>query len=341
MRIDCDVHCAVPSIEALHPYLSRHWRDFLGESGFGQPNGVAYTYPSWSALAPEGGPVTLEGLQRDVLDHVSLAILHCYYGLESVLHPYLARDLATAVNQWLQHEWLDRDERLRASAVITPHLTEFALEEVERVAADPRFVQLLVPARAWDPYGNQRYWPIWEAAADRGLTVGITFGGATGTPPTPSGWPGSYFEEYALATQVFQAQLTSLIVSGVFARFPDLRIVMLESGWTWLPASLWRMDAEWRAVRRETPWVSEPPSAYVRRHVRFTTHPADVPPDPRQLEQVLEQLGSDELLLYGSDYPRRYPETDALLEGLPPDLARRVAHENAAAWYPLGERLPA
>ena len=31
--IDCDVHNNVPSIEALYPYLSDHWRDYLIERG--------------------------------------------------------------------------------------------------------------------------------------------------------------------------------------------------------------------------------------------------------------------------------------------------------------------
>jgi predicted TIM-barrel fold metal-dependent hydrolase len=325
----------VPNIAALHPYLSPHWRDFLGEAAFSEPNGVAYTYPRWSGLSIDGASVTLDAIRRDVLGDATYAVLQCYYGLESVLHPYLARDLATAVNRWLREAWLEVEDRLLGSAVITPHLTEFAVEEIERVAGG-RFVQVLLPARAWDPYGNRRYWPIWEAAANHGLALAISFGGATGTAPTPSGWPATYFEEYVLAAQVFQTQLTSLITGGVFDRFPDLRLVVLESGWTWLPSALWRMDQEWRAIRRETPWVKEPPSAYVRRHVRFTTTPTDAPASREHLDQIVGQLGSDELLLYGSDYPRGgQVEARAALEGFSADHRERIESTNAASWYGL------
>ena len=42
-------------------------------------------------------------------------------------------------------------------------------------------------------------------------------------------------EDYVAQAQAFQTQLTSLIVEGVFARHPNLKTVMLESGWSWLP----------------------------------------------------------------------------------------------------------
>ncbi|MDB5403492.1 MAG: hydrolase, partial [Rhodopila sp.] len=31
--IDCDIHPAVPSLKALHPYLSDHWRDIIVQRG--------------------------------------------------------------------------------------------------------------------------------------------------------------------------------------------------------------------------------------------------------------------------------------------------------------------
>jgi predicted TIM-barrel fold metal-dependent hydrolase len=338
-RIDCDVNCDVPSREALDPYLPEHWRAYLKETEYREPPGISYTYPSWSKpLATRG--VTLERIQQDVLSGAAAAILGCYYGLESETHPYLARDLATAVNDWLRAEWLDRDDRLLASAVVTPQFTDSAVAEIERIGSDRRFVQVLLPARAWDPYGHQRYLPIWEAAARHGLAVAITFGGAVGSPSSPVGWLGSHFEEYVYASQVFQTHLASLIAAGIFDRFPDLKVVVLESGWTWLPACLWRMDTEWKAARRETPWVKELPSEYVRRHVRLTVQPTDAPASPVALAQVIEQLGSEELLLYASDYPHAYGSSpEELLAHLGDGHAANVLRENAVRTYALEQRL--
>jgi predicted TIM-barrel fold metal-dependent hydrolase len=229
-------------------------------------------------------------------------------------------------------------EEVRASMVVPSQLPELAAEEVERMAGHPGFVQVLLPARAHHPYGSRLYRPLWEAIARHGLVAGIHFGGAPGNPPTAVGWPSYYFEEYAGMALVFAAQLTSLVSEGVFDLHPDLRVTFLESGFTWLPAHLWRFDREWKNLRRQVPWVHRPPSDYVRRHVRLTIQPLDAPPDPGQLLEVVEQLGSDELLLYASDHPHRHAgdaEAD-LLRYLPPALAARIRAGNAREWYRLG-----
>jgi predicted TIM-barrel fold metal-dependent hydrolase len=338
--VDCDVHVAVPGPAALLPHLSDHWQAYFEESSFRGTPGPALVYPGWSApLATKGADLTLDAVRADVLSRAGTAVLVAYYGVEAVTHPYLAGALASAVNGWLRSEWLDRDDRLLASAALAPHFAEGAIEEVHRIADDPRFVQVLLPTRSAEPYGSQRYWPIWAAAAERGLALALTPGGSAGTPPTPTGWLGSFAEEYAASPIAFQTHVVSLVVSGIFQRHPDLRVVVMESGWTWLPQLLWRMDLEWKAARRETPWLTAPPSEYVRRHFRFTTQPFDAPADARHHAQMVGQLGSDELLLFGSDYPHDYGGgVDELFEVLTPAQAERVLAGNAAETYRLAER---
>lgn len=334
LLVDCDVHC-VPSIPQLSPYLSDVWREHFQATKYPGPVPLPLTYPAWNPVtrtAPE--ELTLQAIRDHVLATASAAVLVCYYGIESFTHPYLARDLATAVNRWLQAEWLDREPRLRASAVLTPQHVEFAVDEIERIAPDPRFVQLLLPARSPAGYGSQRYWPLLRAAARHRLPVAITFGGGTGTPPTPVGWLSSYYEEYNTAILNFQSHILSLVMSGIFQECPDLRIVCTEGGWTWLPGFLWRMDAEWKAFHREVPWVEERPSTYVRRHFRFTTQPFDAPATEPHLSQLLEQIGSEDILMYGSDHPHRYAhDNEELLAAVSPAHASRIRWENACELY--------
>src|SRR5712691_4583786 len=98
---------------------------------------------------------------------------------------------------------------------------------------------------------------------------------------------GSHYEDYVVATHAIQTQVTTLIFSGVFDRWPNLRVAVAESGWTWLHALLWRLDQEWKVGTQEIPWVTGLPSGYVRRHFRFTTQPTDTPENVEQLAQVL------------------------------------------------------
>jgi hypothetical protein len=342
-RIDCDVHCAVPAIDTLFPYLPDIWIDHLRAAVYTQPGGVNITYPKWADMvATMGSELTLDRLRADVLSQNTLAVLQCYYGVESVQHPYLAAALATAVNDWIRAEWLDQDSRLRASAVITPQHTEAAVSEIERIAADPRFVQVMMPVRAWEPYGHPRYAPIWAAAAEHGLAVGLTFGGGSGSPPSATGWVDNYFEEYVLAVQQFQTHLMNMVMQGVFTRHANLRVLLLESGWTWLPDLLWTMDSNWKEFRRDAPWVTERPSTYLRRQVSVVTQPVDAPDEQAPLARVIEQLGSDTMLVYGSDYPHRYPHgNDLVMACLTPDQAEQVAWSNAHAAMPRLQRTPA
>jgi predicted TIM-barrel fold metal-dependent hydrolase len=349
--IDAAVHCQSPPIEELLPYFSDYWAAYVREvflggktSGTGRLHvtaGASFTYPAWAEnLALKPDEVSLDAIRSTVLERSELAVIHCYAGAEAFTHPYFAPEMASAVNRWLHDELLAKDERLLGTAVIAPQHTASAVEEVARIAESGRFVQIGLPARATEPYGNQRYWPIWEAAAEHGLALAITYGGASLTPPTPVHWPSSFFELYADAPLQFGTHVASLAFSGIFERCPDLKVVLVESGWTWLPQLFWRMDWEWKASRREVPWVKDSPSDYIRRHVRATTHPVDGPDDLAQLAQVIEQLECEELLLFGSDHPRSHDVgIDDVVSLLPAAHAERVLWRNASETYGLGARV--
>ena len=138
-------------------------------------------------------------------------------------------------------------------------------------------------------------------------------------------------------SHIFQSQLINLIVEGVFEEFPDLKIALIASGVTWLPALMWRLDKEWKGLRREVPWVKRLPSDYIRQHVRLTVQPIDAPPNPKHLLQIIDQLESDELLMFSTDYPYARFETvdEALPVALPAEIRRKILAENAGKFYGL------
>jgi predicted TIM-barrel fold metal-dependent hydrolase len=214
------------------------------------------------------------------------------------------------------------------------HSAELAAEEIERMAPDRRFVQVLMLAMAELPLGRRQNWPIYRAAEQHGLPVGIHAGSSFRHPPSALGWPSYYLEDYVSQAQGFAAALNSLITEGVFVKFPGLKVVLIESGVTWLPASLWRLDKTWRGVRSEVPWLERLPTEVVREHVRLTLQPFDAPPTEPQVVAVLEQLGSERMLLFSTDYPHwHFDGDDALPAGLPADLARKICVDNPLETY--------
>jgi uncharacterized protein len=344
--IDCDVHNVVGPIETLAPYLDQHWREVIDTSQFAGPTDQAHPPNLATSLRDDLEPVadqpagrTLEGLREQLLDRLDLqlAILGCDYGVESVRNPDAAAALAAAVNDWQLDRWLEPEPRLRAAIVVPSQQPSAAVAEIERRAPDPRFVAVYLPVRSSIPYGNRQWWPLWEAIVRHELVAELHFGGSTGVAPTASGWPSSWLEEYVDMASAFASQLTSLVAEGTLDRFPGLRISLIESGFGWLPAFLWRFDKGWRGLRREIPWTRRLPSEYVREHVRVALQPVDGPPDPVALARVIDQLGSDRMLMFSTDYPHRHAaeELAAVPAGLDPSLAERLLDANAREHYRL------
>jgi hypothetical protein len=345
--IDADLHNAVPKVEALFPYLDAMWVEYVLQSAFKGPVDTAYPKGAPSTARPDAAPPTggppgsdLETLRRQALDDtVELAVLNCLYAVDSLHNPDSAMALARAVNDWQAAEWLAKEPRLRASIVVPIQNPTMAAREIERVGGQRGFVQVLLPARTRTPLGNRLYRPVFKAAADHDLVVGVHFGGAPGNPPTPTGWPSWYVEEYAAMAQVMQSQIVSMVAEGLFAEFPDLRVALIEAGWTWVPSLMRRFDREWRERRRTVTWVERPPSEYIRERVKLTLTPTHPPPRPGVLAEIVEQMGSDEMLMYSSDYPHRHAETpDEILRDLPPAAAGKIRGQNARAFYRLDGR---
>ena len=122
------------------------------------------------------------------------------------------------------------------------------------------------------------------------MQVGLHAWGRAGKAATPSGFTTTYLEDYVGNQPIAQAQVLSFVSEGVFERFPELRVVVAECGFAWLPPLLWRFDKDWKGVWREVPWVKRRPSEYVREHFLFTTAPAHLPADPIALGQLLEMM---------------------------------------------------
>ena len=343
--INSDLHVAAPPTRALLPYLEPVWQETITIRGIERfalnlasfpPNAPLTIRPDWRPESGRPGS-DVAMVQRQALDAFGSRLAIC-----NVLHAaplFHTEDMAAAfcraINDWMVENWLDKDSRLRASIVVPVQNAEMAATEIERCAADRRFVQVLLPGATETPLGKRHFWPIYEAAERHGLTIGIHAGSANIHPPTPNGWSSFYVEDYVAFAGIAENQLLSLIAEGVFLKFPSLKAVFLETGFMWLPIFMWRADKLWRGVRIEVPWLKEPPSDIVRRHARFTLQPVDAPPNSAQLERVVDHMRSDELILFSTDYPHhQYDGMDALPPGMSPSLAHKVLVENPANTYP-------
>jgi len=344
--IDCDLHPAMPSAAALLPYLDDYWRDQLVNRHIDRYSFVLTSYPPGSPLSarPDWRQATgapggdLADIRRHALDPFGsrFAICNVLHGAVALFNEDMAAALCSAVNDWTAKELLDREPRLRASILVPAHNPALAVKEIERKAGDARFVQVLLLAMGEMLLGRRIYWPIYAAAAKHRLAIGIHAGSTYHHAPTPSGWPAHRVEDYIAQSTAFESQLLSFLAEGVFHKFPRLKLVLIESGVTWLPTLLWRTSKTWRGVRPEVPWIDRPPADIVRDHVRLTLQPVDAPRnDPAALLRTLEHIGSDRMLLFSTDYPHwHFDGEDVLPDGLTDDTLRRFMIDNPLETYP-------
>jgi predicted TIM-barrel fold metal-dependent hydrolase len=340
--IDCDIHPAVNSTADLVPYLSGYWREMIPMRTMNSLDLASYPPGSplagradWRSANGRAG-VELGKVQREALDAFGtrFAICNVLYGGPVLYSEDMAAAVCAATNDWLADQWLSKDDRLRGSIVVPVESPELAVAEIERLAGDPRFVQVMVLCMGEMPLGKRYYWPIWEAAEKHGLPIGIHAGSSFRHPPSTIGYGSFLLEDYVAQSQTFGAQVASFVTEGVFEKYPGLKVVLIESGFTWLPSFLWRLDKTWRGLRAEVPWLKRRPFEIVRDHFRLTLQPVDAPDTGNQLERVIDQLGSDDMLLFSTDYPHHQFDGDAAMPAsIPAALARKILVDNPLATY--------
>jgi hypothetical protein len=342
--IDCDIHPAAPGIAALSPFLDEYWRDQFVNRHIERmpftlssypPNAPLTARPDWRPT--KGAPAAdLAAIRREALDRFGtrIAICNVLHGAVALFNTDMSAALCSAVNDWIARELLDQEPRLRASVLVATQNPAQAAAEIERVAQDRRFVQVLLPVMGERLLGQRVNWPIFEAAENHGLSIGVHAGSLYRYAPTPTGWTAYRVEDYVANSTVAENQIMSLLAEGVFNRFPTLTFVFTETGFTWLPTLLWRSNKSWRGVRAEVPWLDRAPADIVRDRVRFTLQPVDAP-DREALARTLEHIGSDRFLLFSTDYPHwQFEGEESLPDGLSDDTLRRILIDNPLEAYP-------
>jgi hypothetical protein len=283
----------------------------------------------------------LEFVRIQLLDawNVETAILTPYPYPGEQRNPGYAAALARAWNEWQLEEWVNVEPRFRASVFVSPDDPEEAVEEIERRAGDPRFVQVLLTIGTTEPAGKRRYWKMYAAATAAGFPVAFHFSALNGHPTSGAGFLSYYIENHTGAAMMFQDQVASLVFEGAFEAVPDLKIVLVEGGISWLPPLMWRMDRAWAKLGNEVPHLKRPPSCYIRDHIWLTTQPIEEPPTDTDLITQLEYLRMPERIMFSSDYPHwDFDAPDrALPRALPAELRRRILCENAKTLYGLDD----
>lgn len=352
--IDVDIH-PLPKVGALDEYLPSGIRDQINQYGMRSTTGLQQIseYPqmyggamradAWPEDGYPGSDLDLMRTQLLDLYNIELGVLQCLSPggqtlnpASQALNPEIGAALCSALNDYQIEHLVHPEPRLRVSMAATFETPEFAVKEIERVGSDPAVISILGLSKTMEPLGSRKYWPIYEAAVAQNLPLQVHLSQGGGHANTGTGWT-SYHAEYHVGhVQSIQSQMLSLILQGVFDRFPGLKIMFVEGNVAHFVPLIQRLDYHWKTLRSEVPNLQRKPSEYIRDHIWASTQPIDEPQNPRHLQEIIEEFCPDNVL-FASDYPHfdfDSPET-VFPASFSPELKEKIFRTNGMRFFGL------
>lgn len=317
MRIDVHTHVApagLPDFGAAHS--DPRWPVFRVDDGIGRlwVNGVEVrTVPAEAFSAAR---------RVEHMDAVG-ADLHVLSPLPPLVvdwaDPVLAAEFCARVNDGIAAMVAEAPTRLAGLGMVPLQDTQRAVVALEQAhAAGLRGVQIGTTGgeRELDDPALREFF---ARAAELGLTVFVhplILGATVPWTTRIAGLPLTFGVGMTTDTAIAAA---ALVLGGVTAELPDLKICLAHGGGTFV----------WAAPRIATAWsmTSDVPLADLMRNVHVDT----VVYDRANLDYLIGRLGADRVL-WGTDYPlpAAAEQTGELLAGLPMDVAAAVAGGTAA-----------
>ncbi len=347
--IDVDIHHSWKTAADVIAYLPRFWREHL-TAGVGPDLSLT---PGRRRVLQVDGKFRLDALPEDgSLPGTDYETLRRHLDRFDVEHGFITYDvgvqsgmpnvglqvaLCRAANEFTAERWLPRDPRLHGMILVPTADPEAAAREIAHWSGNDRMVGVLLVVNSLGrPFGHPVYEPVFRAAVEHGRPVTIHI---VGTPEGRDGAGGNpllMLEQFPLYNQPGMHYLSSMITSGLFERHRELRVMMIEWGFSWVPSLVGKLEAVFPALRRECPAIRRRPSDVVREHVRFSTQPFDFV-STRTLSAVLGALeGMEDLLCFASDYPHWDGDDANHVAGrLPKAWHRKVFYDNAASFFGL------
>jgi len=128
--------------------------------------------------------------------------------------------------------------------------------------------------------------------------------------------------------------LTNWLVHGMQERFPDLKVMWIESGLTWLAFIGQRLDSEYMMRPSEAPLLKKLPSEYMR-DMFYTCQPIETS-NMGLTEQTFKGVDAGNQFLYASDWPHwdfNAPSTIFDLPFLSEQEKKNILGENAVKLF--------
>jgi predicted TIM-barrel fold metal-dependent hydrolase len=260
--------------------------------------------------------------------------------------PELMNECVRAYNDW-QVDWTSADPKRLIPVASMPFWdVQACVHEIERTAA-LGFKTLLFtgePHRFDLPYLGDAYWdPLWAAATAHQMPVNLHVGGGEFNWDMRRTAERGFAETFAIeGLALFHKngqQVCDVLLSGILPRYPDLRVVSVESGIGWLPFALEAIDYQFveGGGTRTRPEFDRLPSEYFAGQVSITFW--------FEKYAVRELVGKSipaESVMFETDFPHPtclygnvHEHIEASMLGVPDEIRRMLLWDNAMSLYRL------
>lgn len=347
--ISVDSHVAI-SHDAVLARLDRAWHDEYQRAvaandaaALARQDGQRWGDAVWTDWEPFRDPgyrdpeARLRSMDRDGVDaevlYSELSAFRVFAGMADGW-----KQASRAFNDALEEFASVDPKRLLVSYQVPLMDIDHAVSEVLRLAASgARSVHLPnYPSEVGLPeYHDARYDPLWAVLSETGIPVSQHLGIKEGLyevfrrDPTPQ--KGIFA---SLAPMALAETLGFWILGGTLARFPDLKIVLVEPGLAWVPFYVHLLDIGARGAF-SYPGLDELPSFYFRRQVYLT-----FVEDPYGLK-LRHDIGVENIM-WSTDYPHplcSWPNSRQMIESQMHDIdpieRDLIVRGNAARVYGL------
>lgn len=279
---------------------------------------------------------------------VNYATIATEYEFEDNLEALYANQRAE--NRYLAAEWgYTYQNRIFTPPVISTVDAAAAIAELDAVMNDPhgapKVIQLMAgPSVHRSPFRPELD-PFWARLNEAGVNVcthlsTVTFYGRQGL---------EWDEEEAMLGDMDAFQwvmyygdrpayetVAAAILQGLFARFPNVQLLLSEQGTVWVPYFVRKMDHAFLMGRRAT-WgkLTMRPSDYFKKHVKVAPFPEE------NVDRIIEAVGV-EPLTFGSDFPHGEGLPDpslyvSQLKNCTEEQKRAIMRDNLAGYLDLAK----
>ena len=257
--------------------------------------------------------------------------------LQLGLHPkpHVESALSWAYTRWWTEEVLGADPGMRSMVYLPFRDVDMCMRMIDEFSECQGIVGFMVTSTRYTAVHHNQYMQIYAALEERGMPLGF-HAGFNQQERMLEGMD-TFLSVHALGFVLNNLiHTTNLVMSGIPERFPNLKLIIIESGLAWIPFLMQRLDNEYLMRTNEAPLLKKRPSEYLSQNFYYTTQPLEYD-NLEALEVTLKMINADTQLLFASDYPHwdfNLPSTIYDLPFLDRETKLNILGRNALEVFP-------